>query len=94
MLIVIAILVILAIIAGIHLYLWKRLVRDTLAGRARRLGGFGVIGLAVLIPLALVGERLVPQAWRPLPRLAGVRVARAHVLPAGHPRDPGDTAAA
>ena len=66
MLIVIAILVILAIIAGIHLYLWKRLVRDTLTGRARRWAGLGVLALAVLIPLALVGERLVPQGWRPL----------------------------
>jgi predicted MPP superfamily phosphohydrolase len=64
--IVIAILVILGIIVGIHLYLWKRLVRDALVGRARRWAGFGVIGLAALIPLALVGERLVPQAWRPI----------------------------
>jgi len=64
-LIVIAIVVIFAIVTGIHLYLWKRLVRDALVGRARRRAGFGVIGLAVLIPLALVGERLVPQGWRP-----------------------------
>jgi predicted MPP superfamily phosphohydrolase len=65
-LIVIAIAVILAIITGIHLYLWKRLVRDVLVGRARRWAGIGVIGLAVLIPLTLVGERLVPQSWRPV----------------------------
>jgi uncharacterized protein len=64
--IVIAILVILGIVIGIHLYLWKRLVRDALVGRARRWAGFGVIGLAGLIPLALVGERLVPQQWRPI----------------------------
>ncbi len=55
MFIVIAVLVILAIITGIHLYLWKRLVRDTLTGRARRLGGIGVIVLALSIPLALIG---------------------------------------
>jgi predicted MPP superfamily phosphohydrolase len=65
-LIVIAIVVILAIITGIHLYLWKRLVRDALAGRARRWAGVGVIVLAALIPLALVGERLVPQSLRPI----------------------------
>jgi uncharacterized protein len=64
--IVIALVVILAIITGIHLYLWKRLVRDALTGRARRLGGIGVIVLAVLIALALVGERLVPQGLRPV----------------------------
>jgi len=64
--IVIAIVVILAIITGIHLYLWKRLVRDVLVGPARRLAGIAVIVLAALIPLALVGERLVPQGWRPL----------------------------
>ena len=59
--------VILVIIGGIHLYLWKRLVRDSLPrGRARRLAGFGVLVLALLIPLSLVGERLVPQGARPL----------------------------
>ncbi len=59
--------VILLIIGGIHLYLWKRLVRDTLPrGRARRLAGFGVLVLAVLIPVSLIGERLVPQGARPL----------------------------
>jgi predicted MPP superfamily phosphohydrolase len=59
--------VILVIIGGIHLYLWKRLVRDTLPrGRARRLAGFGVLVLALLIPLSLIGERLVPQGARPL----------------------------
>ena len=65
MFIAIALLVILAIITGIHLYLWKRLVRDTLTGRARRLGGIAVLVLALSIPLALIGERLVPQGFRP-----------------------------
>ncbi|PZM91044.1 MAG: hypothetical protein DIU79_13225, partial [Actinobacteria bacterium] len=44
--------------ALIHLYLWKRLVRDTMRpGRARRAGGFAAIGLALLIPVTLVATR-------------------------------------
>jgi predicted MPP superfamily phosphohydrolase len=66
-LVALAVLVILLVVTGIHLYLWKRLVRDTMRrGRARRVGGFAVLALAVLLPVTLVGERLLPQhekAW-------------------------------
>jgi predicted MPP superfamily phosphohydrolase len=42
----------------IHLYLWKRLVRDTtLRGRGRRIGGFVVLALALVIPVTLAGSR-------------------------------------
>ena len=42
----------------VHLYLWKRLVRDTLRpGRARRAGGFAVLALALLIPGTFVAGR-------------------------------------
>ncbi|MEU8295783.1 metallophosphoesterase [Micromonospora sp. NPDC048909] len=48
-----------ALITGlIHLYLWKRLVRDTTRpGRWRRIGGVTAVVLAVLVPAALVGTR-------------------------------------
>ncbi|GAA3742483.1 metallophosphoesterase [Plantactinospora mayteni] len=42
----------------IHLYLWKRLVRDTTRpGRWRRAGGVTVLILALLAPATLVGTR-------------------------------------
>jgi predicted MPP superfamily phosphohydrolase len=49
----------LGLIAGlIHLYLWKRLVRDTLRpGRLRRIAGSVAMLLALLIPATLVGVR-------------------------------------
>jgi predicted MPP superfamily phosphohydrolase len=45
-----------AIVTGlIHLYLWQRLVRDTMPrGRVRRIAGFTVLGLALLIPATFV----------------------------------------
>ncbi|MER7894132.1 metallophosphoesterase [Micromonospora sp. NPDC094482] len=48
-----------ALITGlIHLYLWKRLVRDTTRpGRWRRIGGVTAVVLALLVPAALVGTR-------------------------------------
>ncbi|MFL6144145.1 MAG: metallophosphoesterase [Labedaea sp.] len=47
----------------LHLYLWRRLVRDPLRpGRARRICGFVLAGLAVLTFGALVGSRLVGPA--------------------------------
>ncbi|BCJ59482.1 metallophosphoesterase [Micromonospora endophytica] len=47
----------LALVTGlIHLYLWKRLVRDTTtAGRWRRAGTIAAVGLAVLVPATLIG---------------------------------------
>ncbi|WP_173083926.1 metallophosphoesterase [Phytohabitans rumicis] len=50
-------------IALIHLYLWKRLVRDTTRkGRWRRAGTVAAIALAVLLPVTLVGTRM-GQWW-------------------------------
>ncbi len=50
--------VILLIIGGIHVYLWKRLVRDTTRpGWPRRLGTGAAILLFVLVPVTLIGTR-------------------------------------
>ncbi|WP_091552574.1 metallophosphoesterase [Micromonospora pattaloongensis] len=48
-----------AVVTGlIHLYLWKRLIRDTTRpGRGRRVGGLVMLALAVLVPATLVGTR-------------------------------------
>ncbi|HEU4424656.1 MAG TPA: metallophosphoesterase, partial [Pilimelia sp.] len=44
--------------ALIHLYLWKRLVRDTTRpGWARRIGGFVMLGLALVIPATMIVSR-------------------------------------
>ncbi len=46
---------VLLVIALIHVYLWKRLVRDTtVPGRWRRIGGITVVALAVLIPATMI----------------------------------------
>jgi uncharacterized protein len=56
--------VVFLVIALIHLYLWKRLVRDTLRpGRARRAGGLAVVLLAVLVPATLIGTRTGTAKW-------------------------------
>ena len=50
----------------VHLYLWKRLVRDTSRpGRWRRIGTVAILGLALLTPATLVGTRqgLYWLAW-------------------------------
>ncbi|WP_412753575.1 metallophosphoesterase [Krasilnikovia sp. M28-CT-15] len=50
--------VVLAVLGLIHLYLWKRLVRDPLRpGRARRIGGAVVALLAALVPVTLLLTR-------------------------------------
>jgi predicted MPP superfamily phosphohydrolase len=52
-----------AVIALIHLYLWKRLVRDaTRPGPWRRAGTVAAIVLAVLVPSTLLGTR-AGQWW-------------------------------
>jgi predicted MPP superfamily phosphohydrolase len=57
----------LALVTGlIHLYLWKRLVRDTTRpGRWRRVGSVSAVVLAVLVPLTMVGTQagLYWLAW-------------------------------
>lgn len=56
--------VIFAVIALIHLYLWKRLARDTFRrGRARRAGAIAAGGLAVLLPATLIGTRTGHAGW-------------------------------
>ncbi|HWG98641.1 MAG TPA: metallophosphoesterase [Pilimelia sp.] len=46
-----------------HLYLWKRLVRDTMPpGRARRLAGTGLLALMLLVPGTLIAAR-AGAAW-------------------------------
>jgi len=50
--------ILILVTVGIHLYLWKRLVRDTMRrGRARRIGGFAVLAFALLVPVTFVGSR-------------------------------------
>lgn len=52
-----------AVIGLVHLYLWKRLVRDTTRrGRWRRVGGVAALVLAVLVPTTLIGTR-AGQWW-------------------------------
>ena len=54
-------LVVLSAVFGlIHLYLWKRLVRDTTQpGPTRWLLTAGTVGLALLVVAALIGSRIV-----------------------------------
>jgi predicted MPP superfamily phosphohydrolase len=47
----------------IHYYLWRRLVRNTTRpGRARRIGTWAVVGLAVLILGSFIGGRVLPHS--------------------------------
>ena len=49
---------------GIHLYLWKRLVRDTMRpGRGREPAGVAVVVLALLVPATLIGTRTGDVEW-------------------------------
>jgi uncharacterized protein len=55
---------ILAVLGMIHLYLWKRLVRDPMRpGWRRRIGGLAAVLLAVLIPATLIGTRTGNAEW-------------------------------
>ncbi|MET8256007.1 metallophosphoesterase [Micromonospora sp. NPDC005553] len=58
---------VLALVTGlIHLYLWKRLVRDATApGRWRRVGGIAAVVLALLVPVTMAGTQagLYWLAW-------------------------------
>ncbi|WP_246239629.1 metallophosphoesterase [Acrocarpospora corrugata] len=49
-------------IVGVHYYLWRRLIRGTtLPGRGRRLLTWGLVGLAGLLVVALIGTRVIPS---------------------------------
>ncbi|MGW5576065.1 metallophosphoesterase [Micromonospora chokoriensis] len=67
MLAVLGFVAVLALITGlIHLYLWKRLVRDTTTpGRWRRIGGITALVLALLVPATMAGTQagLYWLAW-------------------------------
>jgi predicted MPP superfamily phosphohydrolase len=55
---------ILLVVVLLHLYLWKRLVRDPLrAGWPRRIGGLLTVLLAILIPATLIGVRSGEVEW-------------------------------
>jgi predicted MPP superfamily phosphohydrolase len=55
---------ILLVIGLVHLYLWKRLVKDPLrAGPARRAGAIVAVVLAVLVPVTLIGTRTGHFTW-------------------------------
>jgi predicted MPP superfamily phosphohydrolase len=54
----------LVVIVLLHLYLWKRLVRDPLrAGWPRRVGGLIAILLTLLLPATLIGTRTGHLKW-------------------------------
>ena len=56
--------VVFLVVAGVHLYLWKRLVRDTLRpGPWRKAGGLLVLSLAMLIPATLILTRTGYVRW-------------------------------
>ena len=52
------------VVGLIHLYLWKRLVRDPFGkGRASRVGGIAAVVLGLLIPATLIGVRGGYAKW-------------------------------
>jgi predicted MPP superfamily phosphohydrolase len=55
---------VLVVVVGVHLYLWKRMLRDTTRpGLGRKLGGVVAILLALLIPATLIGTRTGYIEW-------------------------------
>ncbi|MEV7621646.1 metallophosphoesterase [Actinoplanes sp. NPDC089786] len=54
----------LVLVVGIHLYLWKRLVRDTMRpGAGRKVAGFAMLLVALLIPATLIFVRNGYVQW-------------------------------
>ncbi|MFF5116233.1 metallophosphoesterase [Dactylosporangium aurantiacum] len=59
--------VVLLLVGGIHWYLWKRLVKDVVTTRrGRRVGALVVTLLGVLIPVTMVGSRVLPLEQQPV----------------------------
>ncbi|WSG43549.1 metallophosphoesterase [Dactylosporangium sp. NBC_01737] len=59
--------VVLLIIGAIHWYLWKRLVKDVVTTRrGRRVGTLVMVLLGVLIPVTLIGSRVLPLKQQPV----------------------------
>jgi uncharacterized protein len=59
--------VVLAIVGGIHFYLWTRLVRDTqLPGPVRGWLTAAVLAFAVAMPAMLFAMRRLPASWSPV----------------------------
>jgi predicted MPP superfamily phosphohydrolase len=57
-------LVVVAILGGVHFYLWARLVRDTqMSGALRMWATAALIALAVSMPATMMVLRRVPPAW-------------------------------
>jgi len=55
---------VIVVLGLIHLYLWKRLVRDPLPpGRTRRAGGVVAIVLGLMVPTTLIGVRTGKVDW-------------------------------
>ena len=67
----------------IHYYLWRKLVRATTRpGRARRIGTWTVVGVALFVVATFIARGPAAQPVRGAVRLAGLPVAGRHVLPA------------
>ncbi len=59
--------IVLLIVGGIHWYLWKRLVKDVVTTRrGRRVGALVVLLLGLLIPVTLIGSRVLPLDQQPI----------------------------
>ncbi len=59
--------VVLLLVGGIHWYLWRRLVKDVVTTRrGRRVGALVVVLLGVLIPVTMVGSRVLPLEQQPV----------------------------
>ncbi|MEU0374898.1 metallophosphoesterase, partial [Streptomyces sp. NPDC006283] len=63
--VVLVILLVVALLAGVHWYVWRRLVRDTTArgGTARRLGTAAIWALPLLSVAALTSGRIGAPFW-------------------------------
>ncbi len=76
------ILVALAVLGGVHFYLWARLVRDpTLAEPWRRIATIALVGLALSVPAGMMTFRLAPRPLvRIVPALAFIWLGLAFLL--------------